>query len=225
MTASALVAPLRVVLFDLDGTLVDTAPDLAESLAALCRSLNQPMPDFEGWSRRVPEGAKAMIEYALGPQPKEQLERHLEFFLAHYRQHCFVHSQIFPGVQEMLKGLRALGLSLAVVTNKQLGLAESVLSQSGLSPYFECVIGGDSTPAPKPAPQPVLMACELLGQSVENALLVGDDERDCLAASRAGTRFLFAGWGYSQLSSSVPELEMLESATDLIPRCKREAWL
>lgn len=188
--------PQWAVLFDLDGTLVDTAPDLINALAALCAHVNQPLPAREDWSGLVSQGAAGLIEAALGPLDPAEMQRHLAYFLAHYEHHIFEDSRLFEGVGPLLAFCQSNGWALGVVTNKKHAFAQKILDQAGLSHCFGAVIGGDSLARNKPAPDPVWRACERLGALPEHAVLIGDDQRDVVAAQRAGVASMVVGWGY-----------------------------
>lgn len=181
------------VLFDLDGTLVDSAPDLLAALAALCDQQGRPLPSLARLRQTVSQGAAGMIQMALNQQATPAM---VEAFLSYYRSHCWSHSIIFPGVMELVKGLHAAAVPMAVVTNKMTALAEPVLAQSGLLPYFSSIVAGDTARHPKPAADPVLFACEALGLEPAQTVLVGDDQRDVGAARASGSASAIAAWGY-----------------------------
>lgn len=195
---------LRGVLFDLDGTLVDTAPDLVAALHAVWvwRQREGPLPNLP-WSSLVSQGAMALIEAAMGPTTAKARDEELLYFLEHYKNNIFTHSIIFSGVIDALDKLAKRGVSLGVVTNKSESLAHRLLDQSGLSHRFSVVIGGDSLPHKKPAPEPLLAACDALHVLPEQTVMVGDDQRDMVAAIRANMACVVAMWGYG-----VDQIEM-----------------
>lgn len=185
------------MLFDLDGTLVDTAPDLA--LAANLVREEQgmtPLP-LSDYRASASGGARGLLKVALGmntdhpdyPQRKER-------FLVHYRANLSNQSCLFPGVADMLDALDQAGIRWGVVTNKVSSLSQPLMRDLGLTPRSACLVSGDSTPKPKPAPEPLLLAGKLLGISARDCLYVGDDERDILAGRAAHMRTAAAGWGY-----------------------------
>lgn len=184
---------IQGVLFDLDGTLVDTAPDLLAALAVLCDQQGRATPSLQTLRQCVSKGAAGMIAMAFD---KPATEAMIETFLSHYHRHCWRHSVVFPGMMDLVKSLHVAAVPMAVVTNKVTALAEPVLAKSGLLPYFSSVIAGDTTPHPKPAPDPVLAACEALAIEPNQTILVGDDQRDVTAAHASGGTAAIAAWGY-----------------------------
>lgn len=186
----------RAVLFDLDGTLVDTAPDLINALKAVCEHADRPFPQRTDWSGLVSQGAAGLIDVALGELAPEEKEAYLAFFLSHYEAHLYQDSKLFEGMDSLLAACRASGWHLGVVTNKRSAFAQSILDQAGLSDHFGVVIGGDTLARNKPAPDPVWAACKILATTAERAVLIGDDERDLVSAKRAGALGIVAGWGY-----------------------------
>jgi len=184
------------VLFDLDGTLVDTAPDLVNALKALCVYADRPFPLRSDWPGLVSQGAAGLIDAALGALAPREKDDYLAFFLNHYEAHLYQDSALFEGIDSLLETCCAKGWRLGVVTNKKLAFAQSILDQAGLSNHFGVVIGGDSLASNKPAPDPVWAACEALETPAERAVLIGDDERDLVSAQRAGALAIVAGWGY-----------------------------
>ena len=186
----------RAVLFDLDGTLIDTAPDLVNALKALCVYADRPFPSRNDWSGLVSQGAAGLIEAALGEVAPGDKDDYLAFFLNHYEAHLFEDSQLFEGMASLIKACQTKGWQLGIVTNKKLAYAQAIIDQAGLANDFGVVIGGDSLPCNKPAPDPVWAACQALATPPGRAALIGDDERDLGAAERAGVRGIVAGWGY-----------------------------
>jgi phosphoglycolate phosphatase len=191
--ARPLMSSAQGLLFDLDGTLADTAPDLLAALVWLCERYKQSPPPIEQLRGLVSQGAAGMIAAAFQGAETDDMR---DEFVERYRAQLWQHSMVFPGVRETLDQLRALGMPMAVVTNKVEALALPVLEQSGLLAYFSCVIAGDTAARPKPAADPVLAACESLGVPSSRAILVGDDARDVAAAHAAGAQAAIAGWGY-----------------------------
>ena len=185
-------------LFDLDGTLVDTAPDL-------CAALNYALTAFghspvglslaRGW---VGQGAAASLRRALAHRgaPAQQAEAMLASFLDFYRGNIAVASQPFADVEDTLGVLRGRGAKLAVVTNKRKDLAMKLLAEIDLAGQFDAVVGGDSTANMKPAPDPAVEACRLLGVAPAEALFVGDSSADVGCARAAGCPVVCVAYGY-----------------------------
>jgi len=187
----------KCVLFDLDGTLVDTAPDLglAANLVREEQGL-EPLP-LAVYRPSASGGARGLLKVALGmsmdhPEYPQRKER----FLVHYRANLSANSTLFPGIAEMLEALDAAGIRWGVVTNKISSLSQPIMDDLGLSARSACLVSGDSTPKPKPAPEPLLLAAKQVGIAARDCLYVGDDERDILAGRAAHMRTAAAGWGY-----------------------------
>lgn len=195
-------AESAAILFDLDGTLVDTAPDLHRAACRLCRSLARPEPAFADFRPTVSRGARAMLASALPDLSESERERLIEPFLALYREDLCRESRLFPGIEAVLAGLGARGLPWGIVTNKPRFLTEPLLAALPLGDAPAVLFCGDCLPVRKPDPAPVLAACSALGLNPGLVWFVGDDERDVLAGRAAGCRTAVAGWGY------VPEVEV-----------------
>lgn len=187
---------IRAVLFDLDGTLVDSAPDLMATLTWLRRS--QGLADLENAPPRylAARGALGMIEAGFDDRPDLDRDALRKQFIEHYAAHLWVGSRAYEGVEEVLHGLLRRGIGLGVVTNKLGHLATAVIRAAGWNGILSCVIGGDTTVRAKPHPAPVLEACRRLSVHPGEALMIGDDPRDIEAGRRAGSRTAVAAWGY-----------------------------
>jgi phosphoglycolate phosphatase len=190
-------AVMKAILFDLDGTLVDTAPDLAAA-ANHVRALNSlpPLP-LSDYRRSASAGAGGMLKVATGstPQDGNNAEQRQQF-LAYYREHLAVGSGLFDGIPALLAGLEARGLVWGIVTNKPSRFTTPLLQAlSGLEGAGS-VVSGDSTPHPKPAPDALLLAAEQLGIRPQDCYYLGDDKRDIDAAKAAGMRSFACAWGY-----------------------------
>ncbi len=187
---------IRAVLFDLDGTLLDTAPDLIRAVNRL-RALHHlsavPTAQVRPY---VSKGGRAMINAAFPDWNDAARELLLQPFLELYREQIVVDTVLFEGFEETLATLEIRGVALAIVTNKPAWLTQPVLIETRLAPRFRVVICGDSLPDKKPHPAPVLEACRLLGIDPAQAVMVGDDARDIEAARAAGTRSVAVRFGY-----------------------------
>ncbi|MGQ0501318.1 MAG: phosphoglycolate phosphatase [Panacagrimonas sp.] len=189
--------PAKAWLFDLDGTLVDTAPDLghaANLVRAECGL--PPLPDAD-YRPVASSGARGLLGVALGITPDHaDFPVHRDSFLAHYRANLSRVSRPFPGVAELLRAIELKGLRWGVVTNKPGWLTLPLMQQLDLAERAACIVSGDSTPRPKPAPDPLLLACEQIGLTPADCIYVGDDLRDIESAQAARMRSVAAGWGY-----------------------------
>jgi len=184
-------------LFDLDGTLVDTAPDMAGALNRLRAENNLPALPFELIRPWVSHGAGALVRLGFGntlePEHQETLRRR---YIDIYAANLCVESVLFPGMASVLDALRQQRRSWGVVTNKPAFLTEPLLA--GLDLYSPCIVSGDTLAVNKPDPAPVRHACALLGLSVEECVMVGDHKRDIDAARAAGSPSIAAAFGYIQ---------------------------
>lgn len=184
-------------LFDLDGTLADTAPDLghaANQVRAECGLRPLPLADYRSVAS---SGARGLLGVALGMTPEHpDYAPHRDSFLAHYRSQLALHTRLFPGIAEFLLALELKHLRWGVVTNKAAWLTHPLMEALGLGTRAACIISGDSTPNPKPAPDSLFLACSQLHLKPADCVYVGDDLRDIDAARAAGMPSIAAGWGY-----------------------------
>lgn len=187
---------VRAVLFDLDGTLLDSAPDLIHAANRLRARHGLGTVSVEAFRPQVSKGGRAMLAAAFAHLDADQREALLPQFLDDYRQHCAVDSRLFGGFWEVLDALQAADFRLGIITNKVAWLTTPLLAEIGLSSRFGVVLSGDSLPERKPHPAPVLAACAALGVTPAEAVMVGDDRRDIEAGRAAGCQTLAAGWGY-----------------------------
>jgi phosphoglycolate phosphatase len=188
---------IGAVLFDLDGTLADTAPDMARTVNEMRRRRGLE-PILEAQVRpHVSRGARGMIMAAFGVAPEHgDYVSMRDEFLQIYESNLCIDSRLFPGMAELLERLEALGIQWGVVTNKYERFAVPLLERFGLGDRVGVVIGGDTCARAKPFPDPLLRAAERLGIAPHRTLYVGDDERDVQAARAAGMPVLVAGYGY-----------------------------
>lgn len=194
---------IRAVLLDLDGTLLDTAPEIAASAADMLAELGLgPVPagvvrTFIG--KGIPNLVRQALEASLGGKVDERrLGSGIESFFFHYAKRNGHLATAYPGVREGLNKLQTSGFALACVTNKAAQFTMPLLEITGLEPFFSAVISGDTTTRKKPAPDPILAACARLGVAPAEALMVGDSANDALAARAAGSPILLVPYGYSE---------------------------
>lgn len=190
---------IRAVLFDLDGTLADTAPDLAFALETLLLEEGRPRIPYAQVRAVASHGARSLLALGFGLTPEDPAYPPLRArLLALYERHCTHASILFPGVPALIDALQTAGLAWGIVTNKAARFSGPVVRHLGLAPPGDCVISGDTTPHSKPHPEPLLLACRRLGHAPHECLYVGDSERDVIAGRRAGMRTLVALFGYLQ---------------------------
>lgn len=191
---------LRAVLLDLDGTLVDTAPDMVGSLNRVLAKYNLPHADPNAAGKLVSNGAKALIEYgfaeSLGTANMPTTQTLIEDFLTDYKQFVAHESFVYEGMLEVLKYCEDNGLKWGVITNKPLHLAKDLLKSLNLLNSCAILLGGDSLPVKKPDPVPMLHTCMVLNLAPSECLYVGDHLRDIQAGNAAGMDTAAALWGY-----------------------------
>lgn len=188
--------PLAGVLFDLDGTLVDSAADLYRALQALCAESGGVVPPFQSVRQVVSSGARAIVREAFPGWSDEQLAALMPRYLEIYRDMLDGETRTFDGVDALLDALDAHGVSWAIVTNKAGFLSMPLLQGLGLAERAAAVVCGDTLPTRKPDPAMLLHACELADIAPAQCVMVGDDIRDIQAGQRAGMPTIAAAWGY-----------------------------
>jgi len=188
---------LQAILFDLDGTLVDSAPDLGYAANLVRESLGMPHLPLADYRPQASNGARGLLKVALNiGMDHPDYEQRKSLFLKFYEANLTTHSRLFDGVVEMLATIDAAGLKWGIVTNKAGWLAEPVVAQLGFAANCGALVSGDSTPHPKPAPDGLLLAARRIGVAPEACVYVGDDVRDIVAGRAAGMPTIAAGWGY-----------------------------
>ena len=188
---------IKAVLFDLDGTLLDSAPDLIATLNHLRAGLGLAELPADELRHFVARGAVGLIKAGMPPCDDETLTMWREAFVRHYQENSFVQSRPFDGVELMLKELKDRDIPWGVVTNKMEFLSIPLLEKLGWQSSVSAVVCGDTVSSSKPDPEPVLAACKIIGVEPEYSLMVGDDLRDVQAGKRAGSQTAFALYGYS----------------------------
>jgi 2-phosphoglycolate phosphatase len=211
----------RCLLFDLDGTLVDTAPDLAATLNALRAEHGLAPLDFAVIRPHVSHGARAMVRVGFGIGEEDARFAALrERFLALYRERLMVHSRLFDGMEELLAALEMRGVQWGIVTNKPAWLTEPLAAGLGLAQRAACIISGDSTRNRKPHPEPLLHASALIGVAPAHCLYVGDARRDIEAGRAAGMKTLVALFGYLGTDDRPQEWDadgLIDHPLDILP--------
>lgn len=188
-------ARYSLLIFDLDGTLVDSAPDICTALGLTLRERGLPAPDVTTTRRLVGEGQRVLIERALSWAGADvaQVDEVLPRFRAHYSEHLCEQTVMYPGVEQVLS---VLPRPRAVATNKPGAWARRLVESLGLLPSFEWVLGEDDVGARKPDPRLLHHICQLAGVRPEQALMIGDSRIDLRAAEAAGMDAALCTWGY-----------------------------
>jgi len=194
--------PLYII-FDLDGTLVDSAPDLTGALNHTLGTLDLPYVDQDSVRQMVGFGARRLIEQGVEAAGvslnDDEIEAALQVFLDYYRDHIVDQTRPFPGTRAVLKKLQRAGAVMAVCTNKPQDLSEKVLSSLKLNHFFKTIIGADAVENRKPHADHVHATLAAMGGAAENAIFVGDSATDVNAARNAGIPVIAVSFGYSTI--------------------------
>jgi phosphoglycolate phosphatase len=210
-----------VIAFDLDGTLVDTAPDLIATLNVLLDGEGLPRLPLAEARPFIGHGARWLIERGfeaagahLHPAKSQQL---FERFIAHYRDHIADQSRPFPGCEAALDALQPAGALLCVCTNKPTSLSVALLETLGLAHRFAAIVGPDAAPAAKPDPRHLQAAVAAAGGAIERAILVGDSATDVGAARAAKAGLILVGFGYTETPAADLGPDVLIDHFDELP--------
>lgn len=188
---------IKAVLFDLDGTLLDTAGDLIAALNYVLQLDNKPPLTHLQVRNHVSQGAKAMLSFAYGCEiDSDFCQQRWQLLVDFYRQNLNTHTVYFDGMETVLNELENSGIKWGIVTNKPAFLTDPLAQLLGLDKRTNCIISGDTLAHRKPHPAPVLHACDILQCAPCETVFVGDDERDIVAGREAGTKTLAATYGY-----------------------------
>jgi phosphoglycolate phosphatase len=187
---------IDLIVFDLDGTLADSLPDIATAANHACRSLGLPEHAPEAIMRMIGGGERKLVERFLGPGREGLVEEAFGLYLDYYSRHCGDFTRLYPGVKETLPLLR--GKKLAVLSNKRQSLTEAVLRVTGIFPFFAAIRGGSEEMPLKPSSEPLLALIKEAQGDPARTIMVGDKPGDVLAGKAAGTLTLGVTYGYGE---------------------------
>ena len=209
----------RVILFEFDGTLADTAADLSRPLNKMRAARGmEPLP-IEQLRPHASAGARGLIGAGLGIGPEHADFKDLrEEFLRHYRDEICVETRLFPGMEALLSGIEGRGLRWGIVTNKATNLTRRIVDELDLAKRAACVVCGDTTPHLKPHPASLLHASSELGIAPAEGVYLGDDQRDIQAARAAGMPCVAVGWGYGEDLHAWEADDVIARPEDLLSR-------
>jgi phosphoglycolate phosphatase len=214
--------PIRSVTIDLDGTLLDTVPDLAAAANAMLRELGRPEYPIDTIAAFIGRGIPKLVARCLPDLDDAAVEQAQAIFRRHYAVENGRRSRLFPGVLEGLQAFRAAGLPMAVITNKAAAFTEPLLVATQLASWFEFAVSGDSLPEKKPHPMPLLHACERMGTVPAENLHIGDSRHDAAAARAAGCPVFLVPYGYNE-GEDVQGIDCDAIVTSLVEAARRIA--
>lgn len=195
---------IEAVLFDLDGTLADTAPDLGGALNRLLAEEGKAELPLQESRPHTSNGTRGLLAAGFGINPADAAYAGLaKRFLRHYEDLLCQNTVLFPEIAELLASLEARGIRWGVVTNKPQRFTLPLLDGLGLRQRCACIVSGDSAPRPKPHPAPLLLACVAAQAQPSRSLYVGDDQRDIVSGRAAGMITVAAAWGYLGIDEPV----------------------
>jgi phosphoglycolate phosphatase len=201
-SASASARPLDAVLFDLDGTFADTAPDMGTALNRLLARHGRAALPLQAIRPHVSSGSRGMLQIGFDIAPGDDVYEALRSeYLAIYAGDICCDTRPFDGIPELIGALEARGLAWGIVTNKPGWLTDPMLSAMGLPGTPACIVSGDTAARPKPHPDPLLHACRLIDRRPAACCYVGDDRRDIIAGQAAGMATIAALYGYLGIES------------------------
>jgi len=184
------------LIFDLDGTLVDTKADLAAATNHMLLCLALPQLSIAQVADYVGHGVRVLVERALGPSHTHLVSHGLPLFLEYYDAHLLDHTRPYRGIEQLLAAAQARGVTLSVLTNKPAALSRAIVTGLDLAPYFREIVGGDTLPTKKPDPGGVTYLQRLTGIALPDTLLIGDSQVDCETGRAAGVATCGVTWGF-----------------------------
>lgn len=216
----------KAVFFDLDGTLIHSAPDIHAGANVICRTRGWEEFDLKTITSFIGNGVPKLVERVFAARgyshETPDYEAAVSEFLEYYDAHATDLTAPYPGIIQTLDALKEMGMPMGVITNKPRSPAIIILDDLDLTKYFDVVVGGDSAPTKKPDPAPYMVACEALGVSPSDTIYVGDSETDGKTAANVGVRFALYSDGYrnSELSE-IPHNVIVDNFSEL-PRLLSE---
>ncbi len=217
--SSPKIIPVRALIFDLDGTLIDSQRDLIHSVNAMLEKMGRQELPESTISGYIGHGAPQLVTRALAGNATEEEHQHaLKFFLGYYEEHKMDTTCAYPGVAETLAQLQRQGLPMAILTNKPARISVRILNALGLAGYFRAIYGGNSFETKKPDPLGANTILEELGATPQSAMVIGDSEVDIQTARNAGTLAAAVNYGFGVHDRTLyPADVYLDSITDVVP--------
>lgn len=206
------------LIFDLDGTLVDSKADLAAATNYMLQALGRPLLSVAAVEQLIGLGAQALIEQALGPAHRHLAARGYALFMDYYAAHLLDHTKPYPGITGLLDAARARGVHVSVLTNKPERAAKAVLSGLPLGAYVDALVGGDTLARNKPGPDGVFVLQRLADCPSRNTLLIGDSVIDMQTGRAAGVATCGVGWGFGRPELDAPQPTLLADSVAALRR-------
>lgn len=207
----------ELLIFDLDGTLIDSKRDLADSVNAMRVYLNEPPLADETVYSYVGNGAPVLVRRALPGRDEEEIARGLGFFLEYYRDHMLDATTLYPGVREALDQLLAADVKMAVLTNKPVRFSEHLIKGLGLDGHFFRIYGGNSFEEKKPHPKGIELLMQESGMGRDRTIMVGDSAVDILTARNAQVKACGVSWGFQpETFADAPPDFVIDKMSDLV---------
>lgn len=214
-------ASIKLLIFDLDGTLIDSRLDLIHSINATLRHFGRPELPGDVIATYVGDGAPMLVRRALGdPEDESALRQALDFFLAYYREHKLDHTHVYPGIEDALASIRqsrnGQPRKMAVLSNKPVNPSRAIIEALGLGEFFPHIYGGNSFPTKKPDPQGARMLLEETGCNTRETVIVGDSSNDVLTGRNAGLWTVGVTYGFApQTLELAPPDVLVDSPREL----------
>lgn len=198
------MSKIKAIIFDLDGTLIDSVTDLANSVNHTLGKLGLPLHTTEEIKSFVGDGVQKLIKRSLGQTHMEKFEDAFGIFMDHYGTHCTDNTLLYPGIAETLPSL-AKNYSLGVLTNKSITFSNKILASLGIDSYFKEVLGGDSLPTKKPDPAGIIYLADKWSLAPDQMVIVGDHATDIEVGQRAGCKTVFITGGIGETRGLKPD--------------------
>lgn len=215
---------MQLLIFDLDGTLIDSSRDLVISTNAMLRHVGRPEIDGKTVNSYVGDGAPKLVRRALGGNPsEEEFDAAYAFFIRYYREHSLENTDFYPGIREALDELRRAENVLAILTNKPVKISRDILAGLDAADYFFRVYGGDSFPSKKPDPVGIEALLREANVARESTVMIGDSNVDISTARNAGVRAVGVSWGFKPESLNDPPADSIVHDSAQLAECLRLA--
>ena len=212
---------ITLVLFDLDGTLVDSLDDLTDAVNHMLAGFGRQHLEPAQVRQLVGKGARNLVQRALATDSSEEISRGLATFTEFNALHIADKSRLYPGARELLQQLAADGIRMAVISNKQEVLSRQILKELAIDDFFDSIAGGDTFPEMKPSPLPLRSVIEGFGCKTAEVVMVGDSINDIQAGNQAGITTIGCTWGYGNRDELREAIFTADSCSDIINRLRQ----